>query len=159
MRLIEHNDTVTLVNGEGSPHMQLVLKSLFVGGITTAIVIGHLSAAIGGWHAGWLVLLMAPLSYGWIIREWRTAHHATLEVDLRFGRVRVERRYACKTVEDKASLSDLEDLDVATEKDDDGDATYQPVLTFKDGRRINLGPAASSRAMLDRAVAAVGRLG
>ena len=45
MRLIEHNDCIMLVNGEGSPRQQLILKTLFVGIITAAIVVAHARAA------------------------------------------------------------------------------------------------------------------
>ncbi|MGE0700497.1 MAG: hypothetical protein AB7O57_15475 [Hyphomicrobiaceae bacterium] len=155
MHIIEQNDTLVLRNGEGSPRRQIVLQAIFVIPIASGVVLSHLSAAMRGWVWGWLALLIVPPAIYGFVRSWRELCHATLEIDRRFGRVRIERRYATRVVEEKLRLSDIAGLEIETTKDSDGDKTFGPVLALRDGRRIMLGPKRSDMAPLERAVAAV----
>ena len=158
MHIIEQRDILVLTNGEGSPRRQVLMQAAFVLPITLTILIAHVSAAMEGWSWGWLALLIVPTALLAFLRSWRALCHATIEIDRRFGRVRVERRFVTRTIEEKLSLSDVAALEVETGKDNDGDKTYGPVLALKDGRRIALGPKRLDRAPVDRAVEAAGRL-
>lgn len=159
MHIIEQRDTLVLTNGEGSPARSVLLQAIFVLPISLTVLIAHLMAAMDGWSWGWLSLFIVIPALIVFARGWADASHATVELDRRFGKVRVERRYALRTEEEKLALSDLRALDVETSKDSDGDSFFQPVLILKDGRRLPLGPKRNDRAPIDRAVAAVGKLG
>lgn len=155
MHIIEQRDTLVLTNGEGSPRRQILLQAAFVLPISLAILVAHLSAAMDGWSWGWLSLLIVPPGLFAFWRSWRAHCHATLEIDRRFGRVRLERRFATRVEEERLQLGDLAALEVETEKDGDGDKTFAPVLALRDGRRIALGPKRLDRGPMDRAAAAV----
>ena len=155
MHILEQRDALVLTNGEGSPRRLILMQAGFVLPISLAILIAHLSAAMDGWTWGWLSLLIVPPGLLAFWRSWRAQCHATLEIDRRFGRVRLERRFATRTEEERLHLGDLAALEVESEKDGDGDRTFAPVLALRDGRRITLGPKRLDRAPLDRAVNAM----
>lgn len=155
MHIIQQRDTLVLTNGDGSPRRRIVLKALFALPISLVILIAHVAAAMHGWAWGWLALLIVPLGLYGFVRSWRQLCHATLEIDRRFGRVRLERRFAARTEEERLALGDVAALEVETATDSDGDRMYAPVLALKDGRRIVLGPRRLDRASINRAVEAV----
>lgn len=157
MHILEQRDTLVLTNGAGSPRRAFVLQAMFVLPIALGLLIGHISAAINGWPWGWLSLLIIPPGIWALFRIWREFYHATLEIDRRFGRVRIERRFAHRTEEEKLALGDVVGLEVEVEADHDGvgSRSYTPVLALKNGRRITLGPSREERAPMERAVEAV----
>ena len=155
MHILEQRDTLVLTNGNGSPRQQIALQALFVLPIAIGVLIGQVSAAMHGWAWGWLSLLIIPPGLFAFGRTWRMHSHATLEIDRRFGRVRLERRFAHRTEEEKLSLGDVKALEVQTSNDSDSGPKYAPVLALKNGRRIPLGPSRQDRAPIDRAVEAV----
>jgi hypothetical protein len=155
MHILEQRDTLVLTNGNGSPRRSIVLQALFALPISIAILTTHLSAAMNGWEWGWLALLIVPIWIFALVRAWRQQCHATLEIDRRFGRVRLERRFATRTEEEKLALGDVAALEVETATDSDGERSYAPVLALKDGRRIVLGPKRLDRASVHRAAEAV----
>ena len=153
MHIIEQRETLVLTNGEGSPRRQMLLQAGFVLPISLGILAAHLSAAMHGWIWGWLAVAIIPPGLYAFWRSWRRQCHATLEIDRRFGKVRLERRFATRTEQEGLQLGDVAALEVDAASD--GDKSFAPVLTLHDGRRIVLGPSRPDRAPLDRAAEAV----
>lgn len=155
MHILEQRDTLVLTNGAGSPRGLIAFQAAFALPISLAILIGHVMAAMNGWNWGWLSLAVVPPGLYWLFNSWRDFSHATLEIDRRYGRVRLERRFAMRTHEERLALRDVIGLEVEGADDGGGARYYRPVLALKDGRRIALGPSRHDRVPMERAVAAV----
>lgn len=155
MHILEQRDTLVLTNGAGSPRRLVAMQAAFVLPISLAILIGHLAAAMNGWTWGWLSLAIIPPGLYALVHFWRDFSYATLEIDRRYGRVRLERRFATGTREERLALRDVIGLEVEGRGDGEGGCHFTPVLALKDGRRIALGPSRQDRAPMERAVEAV----
>jgi len=140
MHIIEHRDTLVLTNGEGSPLPGLLTQSLVVSLPCLAIALLGLSVAARGHLWGWL--LFACL---WPVladaRSYLRDSNATVVLDRRTGRVRIEQRFAFATRSEALALADVVALTVDRRDEADG-PRYAPMLALRDGRRLQLGPPA-----------------
>ena len=155
MHIIEQRGTLVLTNGEGTPRRHVLAQALFVMPIAVAIVAIHVPAAMHGWPWAWLVLLALSTAIAPLVRSWQRRCHATLEIDRRGGRVRLERRFAHATRRECLNLTDVTALEIETARRHSGRTSFAPVLALRDGRRIPLGPRRPDRAPLDRALSAI----
>lgn len=155
MHIIEQRDVLVLTNGEGSPRQRMLLQILLTLPILGLAVAGPISAAMHGWTWGWLSLVTAPMALVALGHAWAGRSHATLEIDRREGRVRLERRFANRTLEERLALDDIAALEIVTRSHRDSRSAFAAVLALRNGRRIPLGPSRADRTAFDRAKEAV----
>jgi hypothetical protein len=151
MHIIEQRDFLVLTNGEGSPRQHMFIKALIAFPIFGLILAAPVSAAMHGWMWGWLSLLSVPAALAAFWYAWARRYHATLEIDRREGRVRLERRFANKTLEERLTVGDIAALEIEATRHRDRRAAFAAVLALRNGRRICLGPRRRDRAAFDRA--------
>lgn len=155
MHIIEQRDVLVLTNGEGSPRHRLLVQALFALIVVSLVLAGTVSAAMHGWIWGWLSLLMLSWVCIAIGQGWTRRSHATIEIDRREGQVRVERRFAGRTLEERLTLKEIAALEIETTRARDRQSDFAAILALRDGRRIPLGPSRHDRTAFDRAVEAI----
>lgn len=149
MRLIETHDTLTLVNGEGTPVAKTALEGLIVLSVFGA---GALGQATVGALLGWPVALIAAALLLGLGRLWLRRTHVTFGVDRRLGRVTIEQRSLFRTHVEDLQLADVARVDIETRSE------HRNALrvTLRDGRRIMLGPAGFKHVVSEQFVAGLG---
>ena len=158
MKITRDGDQLILTTGDGRPWASSLFTVLFVGGITTTITVGLLmDLARDGFSVMHLAGVLIPIVLFAFARMLRDAHHATVRIDDRFGRVSIERRYLFKTLVDQLRFDEVIGFAIH-ETDDDGSPRYQLKLDTTNGRTLILGQRESDRSALDEAVAAVAAL-
>lgn len=155
MHIIEQRDLLVLTNGEGSPRQRLLRQVLVALPAFGLVLVGPVAAAMHGWAWGWLSLLTVPMVLLAINQAWARRSHATLEIDRRAGHVRLERRFANRTLEERLELDEIVALEIEATRRHEEHAAFAAVLALRNGRRIPLGPARPDRSAFDRAKDAV----
>ncbi len=149
MRLIETEDTLTLVNGEGTPVAKAALEAVFVLSMVIAVAVGQANlVALPGWP---LALSAAALMVG-LGCLWLRRTHVTFGVDRLHGRVTIEQRSVFKTQVIVLRLADVAQVDLEARSE------HRNALrvTLQDGRRIRLGPSFFKHTLFEQFAARIG---
>lgn len=158
MQIEQKGDRLMLSTGEGRPWASSLFIALFVGGIATAILVGLVRDwARDGFSLVHLGGVLIPIVVTAFARDLAHAHHATVEIDERFGRIAIERRFLFKTLTEKLRFEEVQGFAIH-ETEDDGSPRYQLKLACRDGRHLILGQRIADRAGLDNALAALAGL-
>ena len=154
MKITRDGDRLILTTGDGRPWVSSLFVVLFVGGIAATILValvknvardGFSIATLGG-----VIIPIVIIAFG---RQLLAAHHATVEIDQRFGRVSVERRYFFKTIREKLKFDELKGFAIH-ETEDDGSPRYQLKLECLDGRQFILGQRIADGEAVSKALVA-----
>lgn len=154
MKITRDVDRLILTTGDGRPWVSSLFVVLFVGGIAATILValaknvardGFSIATLGG-----VIIPIVVFAFG---RELLAAHHATVEIDQRFGRISIEQRYLFKTIREKLKFDELKGFAVH-ETEDDGSPRYQLKLECLDGRQFVLGQRIADRDAISKALTA-----